>query len=72
MKDVLIPYRRYVDFEGRSSRKEFWYFVLFYLIVSAVLTVLDRTFFSSALGADGAAIDPLTSIFGIVSLNSFK
>jgi uncharacterized membrane protein YhaH (DUF805 family) len=68
MNDFIIPYRRYVDFEGRSSRKEFWYFVLFYLIVSAVLTILDRTFFSSALGTNGSAIDPLTSIFGIVSL----
>ncbi len=68
MNDFIIPYRRYVDFEGRSSRKEFWYFVLFYLIVSAVLTILDRTFFSSALGTDGSVIDPLTSIFGIVSL----
>jgi len=68
MNEFIIPYRRYVDFEGRSSRKEFWYFVLFYLIVSAVLTILDRTFFSSALGTDGSAIDPLTSIFGILSL----
>lgn len=36
--DVL---KKYVVFEGRARRKEFWMFVLFNLIISLVLGVLD-------------------------------
>lgn len=36
--DVL---KKYVVFEGRARRKEFWMFVLFSLIISLVLGVLD-------------------------------
>lgn len=68
MKDFIIPYHRYVDFAGRSDRREFWYFVLFYLIVSAVLSVIDMTLFPNVMGQDGAALQPLASIFGLVSL----
>ena len=34
-----MPYRRYVDFSGRSRRMEYWMFTLFQFIVSAVLLV---------------------------------
>ncbi len=37
MEWMLMPYRRYFDFSGRSRRKEYWMFVLFYLLVSLVL-----------------------------------
>lgn len=37
---MLMPYRRYVDFSGRSRRKEYWMFYLFLLIVYAVLAVV--------------------------------
>jgi uncharacterized membrane protein YhaH (DUF805 family) len=36
--DVL---RKYAVFNGRSRRKEYWMFVLFNIIVSIVLAVLD-------------------------------
>ena len=32
---MILPYKRYADFSGRSQRKEYWMFQL--LIVSAVL-----------------------------------
>jgi len=32
---------RYAQFKGRASRSEFWYFVLFNLVVSIVLAILD-------------------------------
>jgi uncharacterized membrane protein YhaH (DUF805 family) len=37
MEWMLLPYRRYAEFSGRSRRKEFWMFQLFNLIVVAVL-----------------------------------
>lgn len=36
---MLMPLRRYADFEGRSSRKEFWMFLLFTNLVAAAIFV---------------------------------
>jgi uncharacterized membrane protein YhaH (DUF805 family) len=33
---MLLPYRRYFDFSGRSRRKEYWMFTLFAVIVVAL------------------------------------
>lgn len=41
---VKTVYTNYVKFEGRSGRAEFWWFVLFYVIVYIILS-----FFSEAL-----------------------
>lgn len=40
MQWMLMPYRRYADFSGRSRRMEFWMFQLLGIIVSAVLYAL--------------------------------
>ncbi len=37
---MILPFRRYADFRGRSRRLEFWAFALFNVIVYAVLTAL--------------------------------
>ena len=44
MEYMLMPIRRYADFQGRSRRKEYWMFVLFQLIVLLVLGVLFAMF----------------------------
>lgn len=36
MEWMLMPYRRYAEFSGRSRRKEYWMFVLFEIIVMAI------------------------------------
>src|SRR4051812_32820666 len=36
--------RKYADFNGRARRSEFWFFVLFTAIVSAVGGILDTIF----------------------------
>ncbi|PEQ14272.1 hypothetical protein B2G71_01300 [Novosphingobium sp. PC22D] len=36
MEWMLMPYKRYFDFEGRSRRKEYWMFALLFAIVYAV------------------------------------
>lgn len=40
MEWMLMPLRRYADFQGRSRRKEYWMFVLGYTIVSAIMVGL--------------------------------
>lgn len=37
---MLCPLKRYADFQGRSSRKEFWMFLLFTNLVAAALTIV--------------------------------
>ncbi|MEX1013941.1 MAG: DUF805 domain-containing protein [Candidatus Paceibacterota bacterium] len=33
----LIPFKKYIDFEGRANRMEFWTFILVNLVISAIL-----------------------------------
>lgn len=40
MEWMLMPYRRYFDFSGRSRRKEYWMFTLLAAIVAVVLFAL--------------------------------
>ncbi len=40
MEWMILPYKRYFDFSGRSRRLEYWMFVLFSLIVASVLFAL--------------------------------
>ena len=40
MEWMLMPYRRYFDFSGRSRRKEYWMFFLLFVIVYAVAFAL--------------------------------
>jgi uncharacterized membrane protein YhaH (DUF805 family) len=37
---MLLPYRRYFEFSGRSRRREYWSFALFYLLVLMVINVI--------------------------------
>lgn len=49
---MLMPYKRYADFSGRSRRKEYWMFMLLFLVVYAVCFAL--------IFAGGMTIDPDT------------
>jgi uncharacterized membrane protein YhaH (DUF805 family) len=40
MEWMLLPYRRYAEFTGRSRRKEFWLFHLFLFLVGVVITAI--------------------------------
>ena len=39
MQEMILPLKRYAQFEGRANRREYWMFQLFLLMVSAVLMV---------------------------------
>jgi len=41
MEYMFMPLKRYFDFSGRSRRKEYWMFFLFYLAVYIVAGILD-------------------------------
>ena len=51
MEWMLLPLKRYADFEGRSRRLEYWMFTLFMLLVMAVLLGLGL---ASGSPSDGA------------------
>jgi uncharacterized membrane protein YhaH (DUF805 family) len=40
MEWMLLPYKRYFDFSGRSRRKEYWMFVLLNIIVAVLASAL--------------------------------
>lgn len=50
MEWMILPFKRYFDFKGRSRRKEYWLYTLFIVIVSIVLSIVDV-----ALGLGGSA-----------------
>lgn len=37
---MILPYRRYFQFGGRSRRREYWLFVLFQVLVSVVISAV--------------------------------
>ena len=58
MNWFMTVLRKYAVFEGRARRREYWFFVLFYILISIVLAVVDRmlglyneTYGMGALGA---------------------
>lgn len=60
MEWMILPFKKYAQFSGRSRRKEFWMYILFVIIVTIVLSILDAmlglggsTYSSSSL-PDGA------------------
>lgn len=42
MKYFLYCLQHYVDFDGRARRSEFWYFVLFNLLFTALFTIIGN------------------------------
>lgn len=78
MEWMLMPYRRYADFNGRSRRKEYWMFALLMLIVYAVLAslMLAGGLTSVFGGADAApSFGPMfwlgAVLFGVFALATF-
>lgn len=51
MEWMLLPLKRYADFEGRSRRMEYWMFQLAQIILYTVLFVI----FTVLIGVSGAA-----------------
>lgn len=43
MNWMILPYRRYAEFAGRSRRREYWKFALFYVLVMIALNAVFGT-----------------------------
>ncbi|MEX9251652.1 DUF805 domain-containing protein [Pseudenterobacter timonensis] len=56
--------RNYVGFRGRARRKEYWMFFLVNIILTFVLTVLDKLLGWERTGGEGV----LTTIYGLLVL----
>ncbi len=39
---VKLGFQRYFDFSGRSTRAEFWWWILFGFLATVVLTIVDN------------------------------
>lgn len=58
MEYMLMPLKKFADFNGRARRKEYWMFMLFYLIISILVGFLDEMIFNTSEGNVG--------IFGLI------
>ena len=77
MEWMLMPYRRYADFSGRSRRKEYWMFVLLTSIIGLLCVALMFAggFATSTVDGEPAAPGPMfwlgvtaLTIFGVGSI----
>jgi len=41
---------RYADFNGKATRSEYWYFILFYVLISIALAFVDMLILNPMLG----------------------
>ena len=75
MEWMLMPYRRYADFSGRSRRKEYWMFALLFVIVYAVgfalLMAGGMSMDATGQAAPGAMFYLGAGLLGIFVLGSF-
>lgn len=59
------PIRRYVDFKGRSPRREFWWFTLLWAVVVSAAMTVDRLAFNVS---DPKDLHPtlMLAVFGLL------
>jgi uncharacterized membrane protein YhaH (DUF805 family) len=60
---------KYAQFEGRASRSEYWYFVLFYIIFAVVVGLLDGVM-AGLTGGNTGGIGILSLIYIHTSLHN--
>ena len=66
MEYMIMPFKRYFDFNGRSRRMEYWMFTLLNIIVAAVLAgPAYYSIFSNAMAAGGGEPDMAASMGGL-------
>jgi uncharacterized membrane protein YhaH (DUF805 family) len=56
---IKSGFQNYVGFSGRAARSEFWYWVLFAILVSIVTNLIDLAI------SPGAQYEPLTALAGL-------
>ena len=64
MSWFLVVLKKYAIFSGRARRKEYWYFALFYILISIVLMLTDNVVGT----VTEAGVGLLSTIFGLALL----
>jgi uncharacterized membrane protein YhaH (DUF805 family) len=64
MEYMLMPFRRYADFEGRSSRREYWMFFLFNILVGVAVGVITLVMYS-VTRSESAMMTVMYPVFGL-------
>jgi len=59
---ITSGFQNYVNFNGRAVRSEFWYWVLFAIIVTIVAKLIDLALFSNS------DLSPVSALVGLVLL----
>ena len=59
---ISSGFRNYVNFSGRAVRSEYWYWVLFVVILAVLLGVADQSLYP------GEQMGPLSWVNGVVML----
>ena len=71
INSIKICYtKKYAKFEGRASRSEFWYFVLFYYAVIALTILIDVNFLNKPANEFSAEPEGLSNV-GAYFLSGF-
>lgn len=60
MEWMILPYRRYADFSGRSRRREYWLFQLFFW-VSLIVIMIASFGLDDAMGRGSTEPGPLAT-----------
>lgn len=60
--DYLTAWQRYADFSGRACRREYWYFMLFNILISLGLSFIDAVI---GLGNPEVGMGLLSGLYGL-------
>lgn len=50
MDHFIGALKKYADFKGRARREEYWMFILVYVVISVILSILGLEIISSLVG----------------------
>ncbi len=62
MNWFLMALKKYAVFSGRAQRAEYWYFVLFYILILIGLSVIDMF---TGTYSEAAGVGLLSGLFGL-------
>ena len=61
---ISCGFQKYVGFSGRAARSEYWYWVLFIVLLSIVALLIDLTVF----GFNTTGVNPISVIVSLATL----
>lgn len=64
---ISVCFSRYFTFSGRARRPEYWWFVLFVVVVSGILALIDSALFGPPGDEKGDQTGPLQGLFQLVT-----